>query len=188
MRCGPQGVSSGTLNGSRTNKAARRPPEQGWPHDISNHRPPRTGRKGKIMKKIINGKMYDTETAKEVASCYHGEGPRDFHYYSESLYRKRTGEYFLAGKGGPMSHYAVTVGQNSWSGGEKIIPLTYEEATEWAEREMSADDYQAEFGPVSEDDERVKLSVSLPADVADRIRKAAAAAGISVSECIASKF
>lgn len=139
------------------------------------------------MKKIINGKMYDTETAKEVASCYHGEGPRDFRHYSESLYKKRTGEYFLAGEGGPMSHYAVTVGQNSWSGGEKIIPLTYKEATEWAEREMDADDYQAEFGPVSEG-ERVTLSISLPADVADRIRKTAAAEGISVSECIGKRF
>lgn len=139
------------------------------------------------MKKIINGKMYDTETAKEVASCYHGDGPRDFRHYSESLYKKRTGEYFLAGEGGPMTHYAVSTGQNSWSGGEKIIPLTYSEATEWAEREMGADEYQAEFGPVSEG-ERVTLSISLPADVADRIRKAAAAEGISVSECIGKRF
>ena len=139
------------------------------------------------MRKIINGKLYDTETAKKVASCYHGDGPRDFRHYSEALYRKRTGEYFLAGEGGPMSHYAVTVGQNSWSGGEKIIPLTYKEATEWAEREMDADDYEAEFGPVSEG-ERVTLSISLPADVADRIRKAAASDGVSVSECIGRRF
>ena len=139
------------------------------------------------MKKIINGKMYDTETAKEIAGCYHGEGPRDFRHYSEKLYRKRTGEYFLAGEGGPMSHYAVTVSRNSWSGGEKIIPLTYKEATEWAEREMDAEDYEAEFGPVSEG-ERVTLSISLPADVADRIRKAAASEGVSVSECIGRRF
>lgn len=139
------------------------------------------------MKKIISGKMYDTETAKEVASCYHGDGPRDFRHYSETLYRKRTGEYFLAGEGGPMTHYAVSTGQNSWSGGEKIIPLTYKEATEWAEREMDADEYQAEFGPVSEG-ERVTLSISLPADVADRIRKAAAEEASSVSECIGKRF
>ena len=139
------------------------------------------------MKKIINGKLYDTTTAREVAGCYHGEGPRDFHHYSEKLYRKRTGEYFLAGEGGPMTHYAVSAGQNSWSGGEKIIPLTYSEATEWAEREMDADDYQAEFGQVS-DGELAHLHISLPADVADRIRKAAAAEGISVSECIGKRF
>lgn len=140
------------------------------------------------MKKIINGKLYDTTTAREVASCYHGEGPRDFRYYSESLYRKRTGEYFLAGEGGPMSKYAKSAGQNSWTGGEAITPLSYQEATEWAEREMDADDYQAEFGAVPEDGELAHLHISLPADVADRIRKAAAEAGLSVSALIASKF
>ena len=55
------------------------------------------------MKKIINGKLYDTETAKLIGRSYHGEGPRDFRHYSEELYRKRTGEYFLYGEGGPMS-------------------------------------------------------------------------------------
>lgn len=139
------------------------------------------------MKKIINGKLYDTTTAKEIASCYHGEGPSDFRYYHETLFRKRTGEYFLAGHGGPMSKYAKSAGQNSWTGGEGITPLTYSEATEWAEREMDADDYQAEFGPVAEE-ETVHLHISLPADVADRVRKAAAAEGLSVSECIGKRF
>lgn len=140
------------------------------------------------MKKIIGGKSYSTETAREVASCSHGDGPRDFRYYSETLYCKRTGEYFLSGEGGPMTKYRRTTGQNSWSGGEGIIPLTYEEAKDWAEREMDADDYEAEFGPAPESDERVVLSVSLDAATADRIRKAAAAAGMSVSAFIASKF
>lgn len=139
------------------------------------------------MKKIISGKLYDTETAKAIASCSHGDGPRDFRYYAETLYRKRTGEFFLAGSGGPMTKYAQATGQNSWSGGEKVFPLTYKEAQAWAEEEMDADDYMAAFGPVSEG-ERVVLSISLPADVADRIRKAAAEEGVSVSECIGSRF
>lgn len=139
------------------------------------------------MKKIINGKLYNTETAKAVKTIDHGDGPRDFHYYVETLYHKRTGEYFLAGEGGPLTKYRQTVGQNSWRGGEGIIPLTYEEALAWAESEMDADEYEAEFGPVSET-ETVILSISLPADVADRIRKAAASEGISVSECIGKRF
>lgn len=140
------------------------------------------------MKKIINGKLYDTDTAKEIGSRFHGEGVRDFRHYSETLYRKRTGEYFLYGEGGPMSRYAETIGQNQWSGGEKIIPLDYKAATKWAEENMDADDYQAEFGQVSEEGERVTLSISVDAAVADRIRKAAAEAGTSVSSLIASKF
>ena len=140
------------------------------------------------MKKIINGKLYDTDTAKEIGSRFHGEGSRDFRHYSETLYRKRTGEYFLYGEGGPMSRYAETIGQNQWSGGEKIIPLDYKAATEWAEKNMDADEYQAEFGDVSEEGERVTLSISVDATVADRIRKAAAEAGTTVSALIASKF
>lgn len=140
------------------------------------------------MKKIINGKLYDTETAKEVGLRAHGEGPRDFHYFVERLYRKRTGEYFLHGEGGPMTQYARTVGQNQWSGGEKIMPLDYQAAREWAEKHMDADDYQAEFGEVGEDGERTVLSISLDSAVADRIRRAAQEAGMSVSALIASKF
>lgn len=140
------------------------------------------------MKKIINGKLYDTETAKLIGRSYHGEGPRDFRHYSEELYRKRTGEYFLYGEGGPMSRYAESCGQNSWSGGEKLIPLDYKSATEWAEENMDADDYQAEFGPVSEEGERVVLSISLDAALADRIRKEAKEKGMSVSALIGSKF
>lgn len=139
------------------------------------------------MKKIINGKLYNTDTAKLVYETSHGEGPRDFRYFVECLYRKRTGEYFLAGHGGPMTRYAESAGQNTWSGGENIFPISYGEAREWAEVEMDADEYQAEFGEVSEG-ELAHLHISLPADVADRIRKAAAAEGVSVSECVGRRF
>ena len=38
------------------------------------------------MKKIINYKMYNTETATMVASYTNGYGCGDFHYISELLY------------------------------------------------------------------------------------------------------
>lgn len=142
------------------------------------------------MKKIINGKLYDTDTAKQIDTMYHGDSPSDFRYYAERLYKKRTGEYFLHGEGGPMTQYAVSCGQNQWRGGEKIIPLTYEAAKKWAEENMDADDYQEEFGTVSEDDagERVAMSISLDSATADRIRREAQEKGMSVSALIASKF
>ena len=88
-----------------------------------------------------------------------------------------------------MSRYAVTRGQNEWSGGEKIIPLDYKAACKWAEEHMDADDYQAEFGPVSDSDgARVVLSISIDSAIAEKIRRAAQAAGMSVSALIASKF
>ena len=139
------------------------------------------------MKKIINGKLYDTDTAKFISEKSYSNR-RDFNYWCESLYKKRTGEYFLHGEGGPMSRYARTVGQNEWSGGEEIQPLSITKAREWAEENMDADDYMAEFGPVEEDESRITMSISIDAATADRIRKAAQEAGMSVSALIASKF
>ena len=124
------------------------------------------------MKRIINGKRYDTETARKVAEHNNGGGWRDFRHVEEALYCKRTGEYFLAGSGGPQTRYAERVDQNSWSGGEGIIPLTDTEAREWGEAHMTADEYEAEFGPVEEPES------PLPA----RIRAAREAAGVTQAE------
>lgn len=138
------------------------------------------------MKKIINGKVYDTDTAKELASWSDGLSFRDFTYVEEVLYQKRTGEFFLHGAGGAASRYAVSAGQNSWSGGEKIIPLTWEAAREWAEEHLDADDYESIFGPVPEDNSRVTVTLSLSAGAVDRAKRAAAQAGISLSAYIGS--
>lgn len=50
------------------------------------------------MKKIINGKKYDTESAQEICSRSSGHYG-DFHRVAETLYRKKTGEFFLYGEG-----------------------------------------------------------------------------------------
>lgn len=100
------------------------------------------------MKKIIHGKLYNLATAKEIA--YVTNDDYGLAYWAETLYQKRTGEFFLYGEGGPMSCYARAVGQNQWTGGEEIIPLTEAEAKEWAERHLDADDYIDIFGEVEE--------------------------------------
>ena len=101
------------------------------------------------MKKIINGRMYDTKTATLIGSTGYGY-PNDFEYWRENLYRKKTGEFFLYGEGGPMSKYSHRTGQNEWSGGEEIIPLTVEEAQEWAEKHLEVEEYEQIFGKVKE--------------------------------------
>ena len=104
------------------------------------------------MRKVIKGKLYDTETAQMVAEWSYGY-PRDFEYTSETLYRKRTGEYFIHGEGGPMSKYAESCGQNQWQGGEAIRPLAYDQAKKWMEEYGSAETYESEFGVPDEDKE-----------------------------------
>ena len=115
------------------------------------------------MKKIINSKVYDTEKATFLGSDGSGDG---FSRWHEELYQKRTGEFFLYGSGGPMTRYAVSCGQNQWSGGEKIIPMSMESARKWAEEHLSADAYEKIFGLPDEDAEPVALHMLLRAKLA----------------------
>lgn len=91
------------------------------------------------MKKIINGKVYDTATAKKAGYWSNGLGYRDFGWKEETLYRKKTGEFFLHGEGGPATNYAERM-DNTWSNGERIMPMTFSEAKVWAEEHLDADD------------------------------------------------
>lgn len=135
------------------------------------------------MKKIINGRRYDTDTARKLGTASYSNR-RDFNYWSEDLYQKSTGEFFLHGEGGPMSRYAETVGQNEWTGGEKLIPLTTESAQKWAEVYLSADEYESIFGTVEEDLEKRTVSFSLTEATIKKIARLAADQGCAKSEVI----
>lgn len=101
------------------------------------------------MKQIISGKLYNTETAKLCGSDSYSN-VSDFSHWSEELYRKKTGEFFLYGEGGPNSRYYRPCGQNEWCSGEKIIPMTEAEAREWAEKHLTAEEYIEIFGEPEE--------------------------------------
>lgn len=135
------------------------------------------------MKKIIRGRLYDTDKAKELG-CDSYSNRRDFHYWEETLYKKRTGEFFLYGEGGPLSKYAEAVGLNEWSGGERIMPLSYAEAQEWAENHLSGDEYIDIFGEPEEDDAKQKITLSLSAAAIAKAKQEAAKAGITLSAYI----
>ena len=99
------------------------------------------------MKKIINGRKYDTDTAKVIAS-YSNEIPSDC-YFSETLYQKHTKEFFVYGHGGAMSKYAETC-YGSRTDGETIIPLSLDEAKEWVATYSTVEIYETIFGEVAE--------------------------------------
>ena len=121
------------------------------------------------MRKIIKNKVYDTKTARLQGEWSNDYGVRDFNYLEEALYLKKTGEFFLHGFGGGLSKYARSVG-DGWTGGEVITPLTYEDARDWAEDHLEAEDYEAIFGEVSEDDEgEVGMHVAIPRALYDKI-------------------
>ena len=101
------------------------------------------------MKKIINGKMYNTETA-EFIDSYESGYPKDFAYVYEALYRKKTGEFFLYGEGGPNTDYRVYYSSNEWGGSSRITPYTKSEAKKWLAENGTVDTYCKVFGESEE--------------------------------------
>ena len=101
------------------------------------------------MKKIINGRMYDTETAEKIEEWDNGMYGNDFRACEETLYKKKTGEYFIYGHGGALSKYSISCGNGS-TGSSDIIPLTEDEAKNWMETKGDPDVYLEEFGEVPE--------------------------------------
>jgi hypothetical protein len=102
-----------------------------------------------IMKQVIEGKTYNTETATCLAEASSNCSTRDYNFWKETLYRTKNGAYFIAGEGGPMSSWSRSTGQNEWSGGSGIRVLTEAEAREWVER-YANDEYEEIFGAAEE--------------------------------------
>lgn len=99
------------------------------------------------MRKIINGKKYDSESAQECGFWENGEN--GFDHYREVLYKKRIGEFFLYGTGGCRTKYGESHG--GWlTSGERITPLTETEAKKWSEIHLDGDRYEQTFGTVEE--------------------------------------
>ena len=134
------------------------------------------------MKKVIGGKVYDTDTAKSVWSWDNGLMPGDLDWYGEELYLKRTGEHFLLLQGGARSPMARATGCDSWSGGWQIVPASYSEARRWAEGHMDADAFQEAFGPVGEGQAVVNSPVS--AEAKARLVREAQRRGVSQAEIV----
>lgn len=91
------------------------------------------------MKRVLEGRIYDTE--KSVLICKIWEGNKgDFAHFEAELYKTpKSGRFFLAGEGGPMTIFRKRVDQNSWSGSSGIIPISEGEALRYAERHASVE-------------------------------------------------
>ncbi len=83
------------------------------------------------MKKIINGKLYNTDTARFVAKCDYLTGS-DFRYFEESLYITKKWQYFIQWEGWPMTKYCVRFGSSmNWS--SDIFLVNKKEIFDWLE-------------------------------------------------------
>lgn len=135
------------------------------------------------MKKIIKNRVYDSDTAKLVGHWNLDESVTDFSWYEEDLYRKKTGEYFIFGSGNAASKYAEH-SCGSWEGGAAIIPLTFEQARDWAEEHLDADEYIAEFGDPGEGDEDVQILVKISSKAKSILDELRSREGITLSQAV----
>lgn len=111
------------------------------------------------MKKVIKGRVYCTDTAKELGYWSNTANRSDFAWSCETLYKTKSGQYFLHCEGGPMSRYASHFGNNSGYG-EKIEVLSIDQAKTWAEERLDGDEYEEIFGVPEEDDLKVTVLIS----------------------------
>ena len=135
------------------------------------------------MKKVINGKLYNTETARKCGEYEPNPYRSDFSWFCETLYLKKTGEFFLHGDGNAASPYSKSCGQNEWCGSEAIKPLTYDEAQKWAEEHLDGDEYIEIFGEPAED-ERAQLNLHISAAVIQKLKRVATERGVSAGALV----
>ncbi|MCB1819600.1 MAG: hypothetical protein KDI77_16905 [Gammaproteobacteria bacterium] len=101
------------------------------------------------MKQVIDGKLFNTETAERVAHDDNSLPVNDFNNWDETLYRTKNGRWFVHGRGGPLTRYAEAVG-NGWTGGQEIRPLTETQARTWCEDHQINADLIARYFTIEE--------------------------------------
>lgn len=88
------------------------------------------------IKKIINGKMYDTTKASELAYFWNGKSLDDYDYRYEGLFEKENGERFFVHQG--------------WNEVRIKPEVTDKQVREWADQWLDTEDYIKLFGEPSE--------------------------------------
>ena len=136
------------------------------------------------MKKYLNNRVYDTEKSEEIGYFENIEYRNDVSWFGETLYRKKTGEFFLHGIGNAASKYRKYVGFDSFSGDEIIIPIDYKTAEEWAKKYLSPEKYDEIFGEITADSENKIVTISISKSTHEKIKRNAQRKGISVSKYI----
>lgn len=134
------------------------------------------------MEKMVHNRRYNTDTS-DLLGSWTNNSQEESSYFVEELYQKRSGEYFLYGKGGSKSRFAKQVG-SQWLSGEKFIPLTWDEAKAWSEKHLSPEEYEMHFGDITMTDERQTFAVYISTGTIQQIRRSCAKSGKSMSAYI----
>lgn len=152
------------------------------------------------MKKIINGRRYDTSTATLIdyyminnigfdkVDKGNVESFKKFisekkllDQRLENLYRKKTGEFFLYNLNGPMSKLAgrKLYGKRNY---ENIIPLSIDEVKEWMEECSDAETYESVFE--IEEEGNMAFSLLIPENLYNKLKNESEKTGESMKDIV----
>lgn len=135
------------------------------------------------MKKIINGKVYDTDRARLIADVPHSNIRGSEGSCEQKLYQKRTGEYFLLLSGARAEVVSnMSLAKQPHDKERHVYPISYDQARKWAESELDADKYISIFGEPDEEAEDVQLNLTISAAVAAKFKKIAQERSITQKE------
>ncbi len=96
------------------------------------------------MKKVIDGKLYNTDTATGWWNWNNGYGHNDFNYCEETLYLSKKGAWFMHGEGGGNSIYSGSSG-DSTGPGDQVTLLSADEALDWLSHYDGVDAIEEHF-------------------------------------------
>lgn len=122
--------------------------------------------------KTFDGKKYDVVTSEKIGSYTTGKGEN---WLEETLYRKRSGEYYLMGSGGD---------DTCWRGTDGVQPLCRAWAESWVLECLGKDAYDRIFARPAEPKEKQRITVELPADAYARLTELSESAGVSKTRVI----
>lgn len=135
------------------------------------------------MKKIIKNKVYDTDKAMKCASFENHSDKSAPDWYCETLYKKKTGEFFIHATGNSESRYSRDYGYKNRKGIENIFPVSFNEAHDWAKENCKLEELSLVFGDPSESG-KAAIHIYLEKSSIQKVKSKASELDITVSEYI----
>jgi len=103
------------------------------------------------MKKIINGKTYNTETADFIEEASANCACNDFEYFEESLYKTKKGAWFMYGSGNAASKYSEPGFTGGSQSGDRMFVLSPSGAFNWLEKNEHFSEIEEHFSDILEE-------------------------------------
>lgn len=121
------------------------------------------------MKRVVNGRVCDTSTACVLGDWWNGAS--GINYFMRTLYRSRSGVYFIHSEGGANTICSVPRGDDGFCPGESIEVLSFEAAKNWAKDHLSEAAYNHAFPELLSEADASVLKVRLSAEAFAKLKR-----------------